>query len=119
MPKSSFIARMLKAKIQPPSTNAVIFLPSKYSSPSENRLEYIESDEEDASDMEVVESTQRPEDEMNSGEDTFSLSASVNPSENRSKYIASDDEPDTASLFGLSYHSELELARMVNSLTNA
>ena len=97
VPKSSFIARMLKAKIQPPSTNTVIFSPSKYSSPSENRLEYIESDEEDASDMEVVESTQRPEDEMSLIEDN------------------DDDGAGIVSLVPLSGRDELELIRMVRT----
>ena len=96
-PKSSRIARILKANIQPPSTNDVIFSPSKYRSPTENRLDYIESDEEDASDSEVVESSQSCEDDTSSSEDI------------------DDDESDAVSLVPVPHSDELELAVMVHT----
>ena len=94
-PKSSRIARILKANIQPPSTSVVIFSPSKYTGPSENRLDYIESDEEDASDSEVVESSQSCEDDTSSSEDI------------------DDDESDAVTLVPVSHSDESDLARMV------
>ena len=95
--KSSCIARILKSNIQPPSTSVVIFSPSKYVAPSENRLEYIESDEEDVSDSEVVDSSQSCADDTSSSEDT------------------DDDESDEVSLAPMSHSDELELAVMVRT----
>ena len=95
--KSSCIARILKSNIQPPSTSVVIFSPSKYVAPSENRLEYIESDEEDVSDSEVVDSSQSGADDTSSSEDI------------------DDDESDAVSLAPMSHSNELELAVMVRT----
>ena len=70
---------------------------SKYVAPSENRLEYIESDEEDVSDSEVVDSSQSGADETSSSEDI------------------DDDESDAVSLAPISHSDEFELARMVRT----
>ena len=95
-PKSAFIGRILKANILPPCTNTVIFSPSKYTSPYENRVEYIESDEEEKSDSDVVETSHSSSE--------YDTSASED---------SGDDAPDTMSLFPMSRSNELELARMV------
>ena len=96
VPKSSFIARILKTKILPPCSSTVVFSLSKYTSPSENRLAYIESDGEEKSDSEVVESSH------SSSEDGTSSSEDID-----------DDEPHIVSLIPMSSRDELELARMV------
>ena len=94
-PKSRFIGNIVKTDILPPSTNTVIFSLSQYTGPSENRFDYIESDEDDECDSEVVASTQSSEDDVNASKDI------------------DDDESDTTSLVPLSRSDELELARMV------
>ena len=100
-PKSSLIVRILKTNIQPPCTNAVIFSLSIYTSPSKDRLEYIESDEEEKPDSEVVESSPSSADE---DEDDTSANEDIG-----------DDETDFVSLVPLSHSDEIELARMVHA----
>ena len=98
-PQSFLIGKLVNAKIRPPSVNDLIFSQSKYVRINDNRLEYIENNEEAAPGPKVVDSSQSSEDDASSSKDI------------------GGDELDTASLFGLSQHSETELVRMVSADT--